>query len=176
MKHSNQVRMEFNIHKGKNKAGVFPTSLCKECGATKAPAFYKGWIVDGFSRADVVDANKSSLDETIRSFLFWVGNIPSGHDITLAGENPKFDSNFLESSAKRYNLAWPFSHRTVDLHTISYAYRASRGIEIPLNKARCSNLKQDETLKYVGLLDEPMPHNGVRQCIIVRSVIINDIV
>ena len=52
MKHSNQVRMEFNIHKGKNKAGVFPTSLCKECGATKAPAFYKGWIVDGFSRAD----------------------------------------------------------------------------------------------------------------------------
>src|SRR3989338_1429713 len=118
-------------------------------------------VINGFSRADVVDANKSSLDETIRSFLFWVGNIPSGHDITLAGENPKFDSNFLESSAKRYNLAWPFSHRTVDLHTISYAYRASRGIEIPLNKARCSNLKQDETLKYVGLLDEPMPHNAL---------------
>jgi len=116
--------------------------------------------INGFSESQIKDPNKPSLEQTVAGFFSWVAKI-KGSDITLAGENPSFDLRFLHSSAERYNLNFPFSHRTVDLHTKVYTHLLERGLPIKLDKRNCSGMSQDETLKYVGLPKEPKPHNAL---------------
>lgn len=122
----------------------------------------KALEINGFSEAQVKDKTKMPLEEAIKQFLIWTGKIKEPHDLTIAGENPRFDADFLRTSAERYRIGWPLSHRTIDLHTESYNHMVKRGIKIPLNKSRCSDIKLDTTLKYVGLPEEPMPHHALR--------------
>jgi DNA polymerase III epsilon subunit-like protein len=112
--------------------------------------------VNGFTREQVLFTNKYSLEEAVLKYLDWSSNI---REKTLAGENPRFDRDFLNASSERYGLKRiPF--RTIDLHTLSYIDHLLKGVEIPL-KEGVSDINLDSTLNYVGLPSEPVPHNAL---------------
>lgn len=111
--------------------------------------------VNGFTEKEITDKNKKSLESITRAFLLWIGNFD---DKTLAGQNPSFDRNFLKASADRYKIEW-ISHnrgvdRTVDLHSLCYAHHLKRRL-VP------TDLNTNKILNYVGLSDEPKPHNAL---------------
>ena len=113
--------------------------------------------INGFSREEITNPNKESLDSLVNSFIDWTKDIPNA---TIAGENPSFDRDFLKYSAKMYGIDWKFTHRTIDMHSICYAHQEKRGLSIPL-KNSSSNLNSGLILNYVGLPEEPMPHNAL---------------
>jgi DNA polymerase III epsilon subunit-like protein len=113
-------------------------------------------VVNGFTKEQVLNTNKYSLEEALSKYVNWTSNIK---DKTIAGENPRFDRDFLTSSFERYGLKRiPF--RTIDLHTLSYVHRLTNGNKIPL-KEDVSDINLDSTLVYVGLSSEPNPHNAL---------------
>ena len=113
--------------------------------------------VNGFTLKQVTDSKKQSLEEVVSKFVKWTKNI---EDQTLAGENPSFDRDFLNNSFKRAGLEFYFGHRTVDLHSICYEHHLEYRKSIPLAKNR-TDLNLDKILKYVGLPEEPKPHNAL---------------
>ena len=112
--------------------------------------------INGFKEHELYDPAKHSLEKLMHMFQKWLEDIK---DITIAGENPKFDRDFLDFSAKRYGLPG-FAHRTIDLHTVAYEYKMLRNLEIPL-KNNSSALSSDSSLNFVGLPPEPMPHHAL---------------
>ena len=113
--------------------------------------------VNGFTHDEVVDPSKPSLEQAMAEFIAWCRTV---EERTLAGHNTSFDRDFLQASADRYNLAWHFGHRVLDLHSFGWMHMRSRGIEPPLKGGR-SGLSADGVLAYTGLPEEPKPHNGL---------------
>ena len=113
--------------------------------------------VNGFTKEQITDPNKKSLEQTIKEFLKWTN---SCFDVVFAGENPRFDIDFLKESANRYNIEFKFAHRSIDLHSLCTAHYIKRGITPPL-KDRRSDINTDKILNYVGLPAEPKPHHGL---------------
>ena len=113
--------------------------------------------INGFTREEITSPDKKSLEEAIKNFLIWISAIK---DQTLAGENPDFDRNFLKFTIEFYRFSWPFGHRVIDLHSLSYAHHLSIDKNIPLNNFR-SNLSLDETLEYIGLPRRTFQHHAL---------------
>lgn len=112
--------------------------------------------INGFTREQVLFTNKYSLEEGVLKYLDWSSHIK---ERTIAGENPRFDRDFLNASLERYGLKRiPF--RTIDLHTLSYINHLMKRIEIPL-KESVSDINLDSTLNYVGLPPESKPHHAL---------------
>ena len=61
--------------------------------------------VNGFTKQECSDPKKQSLKELMESFLHW---IEQSEDKTLAGQNPSFDRDFLNSSFARSSIGWHF--------------------------------------------------------------------
>ncbi len=114
-----------------------------------------GFILDWIS----IDSPKlqKSLDHAIAEFFDWASSIG---DKTLAGMNVDFDRNFLKASSERYNRKWPFGYRVNDLHSLCYSHMLKKGITVPL-KDGVSDLWSDRVHAYVGLPEEPKPHNAL---------------
>jgi DNA polymerase III epsilon subunit-like protein len=113
--------------------------------------------INGFTREQINDPAKPTDKELIEKFLAWV-NTCTEH--TIAGQNPSADRDFLKYTAHRYHINWPMAHRIIDLHSIAYFHMLKRGVEIPMKLAH-SNLSLDKILVYVGVPEEPKPHNGL---------------
>ena len=113
--------------------------------------------VNGFSQAQITDPKKKTDREVAVDFLAWLEKI---EEKTLAGHNPSFDRDFLQATAHRYHLNWPLAHRTVDLHSVCYFYMVKRKIPVP-NVHGHSALNLDLILSYLGLPQEPKPHNAL---------------
>lgn len=113
--------------------------------------------VNGFSKENCIDPRKQSLEELMNSFLKWV---EQSDDKTLAGQNPSFDRDFLNSSFARSSIGWHFSFRTLDLNSMAYMDMIKRGLPIQHKNDR-ADLSLDTILKYVGLPEEPKPHHGL---------------
>jgi len=113
--------------------------------------------INGFSEAEVKDPRKKSMEETIREFMRWVDNIT---DKMIAGGNPSFDRDFLTMSAERYGIDWHLGFRTIDLHTLCYAHYLKRGLPLPIKNGKL-HLSVNRILNYIGLPDEPKPHNAL---------------
>jgi DNA polymerase III epsilon subunit-like protein len=126
-------------------------------------------LVGGFSRDSIVDPKKPSLEELMKQFLVWTDNIG---DRMLAGHNPAFDRDFLEWSARRYHLSWPFAHRTIDLHSLCYYQILRRGIPPPSHNNR-STLNLDAVAEYVGIPRriEGAPHNALTDALITAEAL-----
>jgi DNA polymerase III epsilon subunit-like protein len=90
-------------------------------------------------------------------FLAWIENIK---EKTIAGHNPSFDRDFLQATAYRYHLNWPMAHRTIDLHTVCYFDMIKKGVEPPTLHGH-SSLNSDSIYRYLGMPDEPKPHNAL---------------
>ncbi|MBI2148433.1 3'-5' exonuclease [Candidatus Woesearchaeota archaeon] len=116
------------------------------------PGYVSSLSVNGFTKEQIKDKNKPTLKEAIGLFLKWT---ESCNIKLLAGHNPYFDMDFLRSSALIHGMAWKLSYRTIDLHTVVYLSHKKRG----LNPQK---LGSTECFNYVGLPEEPKPHNALK--------------
>jgi len=118
-------------------------------------------LVRGLSSADRSKKSRAEDKKTDREvvvdFLAWLGGIK---EKTIAGHNPSFDRDFLEQTAHRYHINWPLAHRTLDLHSICWYDMLKRGASQPTIHDH-SALNLDAILKYVGIPEEPKPHNAL---------------
>lgn len=113
--------------------------------------------VTGFSLETIKEKRKPTQEKIMRQFLHWTAK---SKEKIIAGENPWFDGLFLTRASRRYGLAWPFSHRYIDLHSISYAFMMRANRRAPISK-RQDGLGLDMTLRYVGLEPRAGFHNAL---------------
>jgi len=113
--------------------------------------------INGFSKEEILSKEKQTDADLLLKFLSWASGC---EERTIGGQNPSTDRDFLKYTAERYRINWPFAHRTLDLHSICYFHSIRRGITPP-TKNNHSSLNLDSILSYVGIGDEPKPHNGL---------------
>lgn len=113
--------------------------------------------VNGFTKEEITDKDKKTETEITKAFIAWAEDV---EDYTMAGQNVSFDRDFLQAAARRGHLDWPFAHRVIDVHTLTYMHMIKNGI-IPPFKNNHTALNLDAELKYVGVPEEPKPHNAM---------------
>jgi DNA polymerase III epsilon subunit-like protein len=116
--------------------------------------------VNGFSREEVTSASKQPESELIIAFLEWTMMI---EDRTIAGQNPAvLDRAIIEAAAHRAGRELRLAHRTIDVHSVAYTHYVLHGKNLPFDRQKShSALDLDAILRYVGLPEEPRPHNGL---------------
>jgi DNA polymerase III epsilon subunit-like protein len=115
-------------------------------------------VVHGMSEEQLRDPKKQSEESLIRAFDAWANHIP---DKTLAGHNVGFfDRGHLQAAYARYRLVWPYSRRTVDLHTLAYTELRKKRQPVPRD-GEVSGLSLDIIAVLVGLPKEPQPHVAI---------------
>lgn len=117
----------------------------------------KAMEVNGFTEEQVRDPKKKSVSECVRDFLEWCSE---AREVTIAGQNVFFDWLFLKKVFDDNKLDWPFGHRVVDSHTAAYMHMTLNKMPVPVSKKR-SDINLDKAAKYVGLNEEPKPHNAL---------------
>jgi len=117
-------------------------------------------LVNGFTKKQITDAKKPSESDLSHSFLHWSESVP---ERTLAAQNVSFDRDFLKAAAERAgHTNWPFSYRTIDIHSIAYMHMIERGLQPPVDPVKKhSALDLDQVLLYCGIPMEPAPHNAL---------------
>lgn len=131
-----------------------------ECRAWEgAHIMEEALAVNGFSLSAVKDPAKQSEAELVRQFLAWSDDLD---DRTLAAQNVAFDAAFLQAACERAGVAYPFAHRTIDVHSVVYTHILLSGKQPPFDAYhRHSALSLDAARAYVGLPSEPTPHNAL---------------
>ncbi|MES2135223.1 MAG: 3'-5' exoribonuclease [Patescibacteria group bacterium] len=115
--------------------------------------------VNGFSNAEATDSSKKSELELVQEFIVWTAEV---HDRTFVGQNPSFDRDFLIAACERGGINFPFAHRTIDTHSLAYMHMVERDITPPFDEEKHhTKLTLDAALKYVGIPEEPKPHNAL---------------
>ncbi len=115
--------------------------------------------VNGFSREEATDPAKKSEEELIKSFIAWAEDI---RDWTIVGQNPSFDRGYLLSACERAHMEFPFAYRTLDTHSFAYLHMVAHGIVPPFDATKHrTSLNLDAILQYVGIPEEPKPHNAL---------------
>lgn len=104
--------------------------------------------VNGFSR-DEIQGFDYSEEEILKMFIlwFWEQHMP----LTFAGQNPSFDKGFIESACLRHGILFPFSHDTVDLHSMAFAWLIKNGKQIPLRPNGKPKLSLDDVCKLLEI-------------------------
>ncbi len=115
--------------------------------------------VCGFSKEECKDPNKQSQAELMVSFKKWIKE--GTGDKILAGQNAYFDRDILNISFKRSRIDFTFHFRIMELHSIAFSDFLKRDLNPPLKKEGISTLSLDKILNYVGLPNEPKPHNAL---------------
>lgn len=104
--------------------------------------------INGMNIADHQPGMKINPIRLYLDFVDWCEDFP---DVTLAGHNiGHLDILFLEECHRLHlgNVGFPFSYRTVDLHSVAFTvFRES--------------LKHSDICKRLGLPPEPKPHNAL---------------
>ncbi len=113
--------------------------------------------INGFTKEQITNPDKQSLEEAVKKFINWAENIK---DKTFAGENPSFDRDFLKNSISRCGINYLVGHRTIDLHSLCYSNYLKRKLIPPMKNGR-TDLNTNKILQYVGLPEEPNPHNAL---------------
>jgi DNA polymerase III epsilon subunit-like protein len=115
--------------------------------------------VNGFTKEEISDPNKKSEAELIKAFVAWATDC---HGWNFVGQNPSFDLNFVAAACHRAHIDFPFPHRAIDTHTLAYMHIVKNGNTPPFNaEHHRSNMNLDYILSYVGIPEEPKPHNAL---------------
>jgi DNA polymerase III epsilon subunit-like protein len=116
--------------------------------------------VNGFSHEEITGQGSAKQTEAglIASFVAWAMDRPK--DRTLAAQNVTFDRLFVEAACARAGIESPFAHRTLDVHSLVWLHMASHGVPIPTKNGH-SGINLSVALAYVGLPEEPKPHNAL---------------
>lgn len=115
--------------------------------------------VNGFTEAELRDPNKKTEKEILCEFIAWTQPLENW---TIVGQNPSFDRDSIKAACERYHVNFPFAYRTIDTHTLAFMHMVKAGIEPPfdIEKHRTA-LNLDAILNYVGIPEEPSPHNAL---------------
>jgi DNA polymerase-3 subunit epsilon len=113
--------------------------------------------VNGFTVEQMRSEDRPSLRQVVYDFAEWLSPIK---ERTLAGENPRFDLDFLRVAFGRYGTPFPLGYRTVDMHSIAYYLRRQRHLDV-VHKDGISSFGADSIFQFVGLTAEPKPHNAM---------------
>ncbi len=130
-------------------------------------------VINGYTKEQITDPSKKTEEQILAEFLDWMAPIV---DHTIAGQNPFFDTSFIEAAAARYHKNISIAHRIIDLHTMTWFHMKSRGITPPIAHNR-TDLNSDTIMAYVGIPAEPKPHialNGAKYETEAFSRLIND--
>lgn len=116
--------------------------------------------VNGFTKEQITDPAKQSEADVVHKFAAWAEGVA---DRTLAGQNVSYDRDILEAGARRAtHTAWPFAHRTIDVHSLAWMHQVKRGLTPPVDPAKKhSALNLTAVLAYCGIPEEPKPHNAL---------------
>lgn len=115
--------------------------------------------VNGFTEEEITDPSKKTEGEIVKAFIAWAGEV---NDLTLLGQNPSFDRDYIQHACQRNHMDFPFPYRTIDTHTLAYFHMVKAGVEPPFDaEKRRTALNLDAVLNYVGVPDEPAPHNAL---------------
>jgi DNA polymerase III epsilon subunit-like protein len=115
--------------------------------------------VNGFSKEEATDPAKKSEAEIVKSFIAWAEDI---RDWTIVGQNPSFDRDYIMAACERAGIEFPFAHRTLDTHTLAYMHMIEHGLTPPFDAEKHRTaLNLDAALQYVGIPEEPKPHNAL---------------
>lgn len=114
-------------------------------------------VINGMTEDELFDTNKKSEKEIVQDFILWMKD---KSDHTIAGQNPFFDTSFIEAAAHRGGLDISIAHRIIDLHSITYFHMLRRGITPPTFNKR-TDLNSDKIMEYVGIPAEPKPHIAI---------------
>ncbi len=115
--------------------------------------------VNGFSREALFDASKPSEGSLLQAFFRWSETLA---DRTLAAHNVAFDAAFLQAACRRVGIAYPFAHRTIDVHSVVFTHMQLAGYKPPFDPThRHSALSLTAVRAYVGLPPEPTPHHAL---------------
>lgn len=116
--------------------------------------------INGFAREEIQGQGSAKQTEEglIRSFVAWATDRPQNR--TLVAQNVTFDRLFIEAACKRAGIECPFAHRTIDVHTAVWMHMKMRNVEPPTRNYR-SDINLTTALAYVGLPEEPKPHNAL---------------
>ena len=116
--------------------------------------------INGFSRDEVSGQGSSKQTEAglIAAFVAWAMDRPQ--ERTLAAQNVTFDRLFVEAACTRAGIESPFAHRTIDVHSLVWLHMTERGIKPP-TKNNHSGIDLTAALAYVGVPEEPKPHNAL---------------
>ena len=135
--------------------------LYEECRAWEgAHLNEEAFAVNGFTKESATDPSKQSEADLVHKFAAFAEGSP---DRTLAGQNVSFDRDILQAAAVRAkHTAWPFAHRTIDVHSLAWMHMVKRGLTPPLDpEHKRSSLNLDAVLLYCGIPEEPTPHNAL---------------
>jgi DNA polymerase III epsilon subunit-like protein len=117
----------------------------------------KALEINGFTEEELKYSNKQSVREIVKNFVYWTEDIENK---TFAGQNPRFDLDFISVSANKTGLKHSFGYRTIDLHGLCFSHYLTRGLKPPIAGGR-TDLYADKIFEYVGLPPEPKPHNAL---------------
>lgn len=127
---------------------------------------------NGFTKEEITGNKKKPPQYILKEFMKWTKGI---EDLTLAGHNVCWDTQFLRSAFERCKLKSIFSmyayrQRYVDTHTLVLTDYMRRRIKPPLENNH-SGISFNEVLKYSGLPERPIPHSGLTDTKITAEVI-----
>lgn len=125
--------------------------------------------VTGKTIEELRDNSKQSQKELLQNFFRWVSKIENK---TLIAHNTPFDYGFLFLRAKKYELNFPFSHRTLDLHVFAVSKYFEINKKLPFAEGK-SIMNLPKIIEFCGLVDnriqlkdkevvkEGNPHDGL---------------
>jgi DNA polymerase III epsilon subunit-like protein len=119
--------------------------------------------VNGFTREQAADTSQKSEAELIQKFVAWVTEVSEEglvRNTTIVGQNSSFDRDFARAACRRAGVKFPFSHRTIDTHSLVWLHMIQKGIVPPI-KYGSSSLSLTAALQYCGLPEELKPHNAL---------------
>lgn len=114
--------------------------------------------INGFSREEVVGGERKSEAELIRAFVAWATDRVENR--TFIAQNVSFDHDFVRAACKRAGVEFPFSKRTIDIHSITWLHMTKGEIPPPVGNHH-SLINLDFALRYCGIPEEPRPHNAL---------------
>ncbi len=113
--------------------------------------------INGIDETKAKNPSKQTDKELLERFFKWLSE---SKDHTIAGQNPHFDTSFLEATARRYHLNFSIPKRIIDLHTSTWMHLLLSHKEIPIVHNR-SDINSDFIMQYVGMTPEPHPHIAI---------------
>jgi DNA polymerase III epsilon subunit-like protein len=113
-------------------------------------------LINGFTIKEINDRRKQSLESLLIEFRDWSKKV---RDRIPAGHNISFDLSFLNESANMYEIKIPFKEGEVNIQKL-----VNENLDTPKRRALQKNnncRRLDNALLYVGLKEEPRPHNAL---------------
>ncbi len=131
--------------------------------ACKIPSFAEiqneALSVNGFSRDELSDPNKPTLEELLHQFNNWRLEIPEELRKKYGVAHFLFDMGMVNRWSEEFNIPLEIPGNYADLQALCVVSCELRGIAPPCREGS-NRVRVDRILNYVGLPGEPKPHNA----------------